>query len=135
MESLDYINGHEKVKDPSKCKAWLAVFVYEMYATSMLVYAVTMQSNTVAIPLTLLAMILIIGPLTGGHVNPAVTSGTFMVRLGSNSDHHSVVTDLVMSVWMMVAQFVGGCLGAFMYLGTFSGGKVPTGFAMLYPAT
>ena len=42
MESLDYINGHMTVKEPSKLKAYLAVFVYEMYATAMLVYAVTM---------------------------------------------------------------------------------------------
>ena len=80
-------------------------------------------------------MILIIGPLTGGHVNPAVTLGTFMVRLGSDNPKHSVVQDFLMSIWMKIAQFVGACLGAFMYLGTFSGGKAPSSFAMLYPAT
>ena len=128
MESIQHITADKRHDNGAKIMAYLAVFVYEMYATSMLVYAITMQSNTTAIPLTLLAMILIIGPLTGGHVNPAVSTGTFLNRC-------DIPKDVIMYPMMMVAQFVGASLGAFMYLATFTGGKVPAKFARLYPAT
>ena len=119
MESLEHITQSERHSTLGKITGYAAVFVYEMYATAMLVYAVTMQSNPTAIPLTLLSMILIIGPLTGGHVNPAVSTGTFLNRL-------SPAKDFIMYPMMMAAQFTGGSLGALMYLGTFSfGGKAP----------
>ena len=66
----------------TKTLAFIAVFFYEAYATCMLVYAVCMnQGAPIAIPLTLLSMILIIGPLTGGHVNPAVSLGTYIQHI------------------------------------------------------
>ena len=104
---------NEILKKSPGCIGVIAVFMYEAYATCMLVYAVCMnQDAPIAIPLTLLAMILIIGPLTGGHVNPAVSIGTFIQHIdkfGSN---------ILWLLIMVCGQICGGLLGTAAFLMT-----------------
>lgn len=111
-------------------KLWglLWVFVYEFYATMMLVYAVCMCKEPLGIPLTLFAMLLIIGPVTGGHVNPAVTIGTF-IHLGNYA------RTLIPCCVMLAGEFLGGMCGTGLYLATIYNGTHLTGFAQLKPNT
>jgi len=61
--------------------------------------------------LVVLALIYTIGPLTGCHVNPAVTIGFVVSRRMA----------LMEAVWYWIAQFVGGILGALALWAVFSG--------------
>ena len=55
------------------------VCIYEMTGTALLVYAVNVSNgNPFAIAFTLFTCILITGPISGGHCNPAVTTGVFV---------------------------------------------------------
>jgi aquaporin Z len=67
-------------------------------------------ATALAFGLTLLALVYLIGPISGCHVNPAVTMGALLTgRIG--------VTDAV-GYW--IAQFAGGIVGALVLWGTFS---------------
>jgi aquaporin Z len=67
-------------------------------------------ATALAFGLVLLALAYAIGPLTGCHVNPAVTMGALLTR-------RLPVRDAV-GYW--VAQFVGGILGALLLWGMFN---------------
>lgn len=60
--------------------------------------------------LTLLALVYLIGPVSGSHVNPAVTIGALLTGRIS----------LTEAVGYWVAQFAGGIVGALALWGTFS---------------
>ncbi len=70
-------------------------------------------ATALAFGLTLLALVYSIGPISGCHVNPAVTMG-FLV-----SERFTVKEAL--QYW--AAQFVGGIAGAALLLAVFSGAK------------
>ena len=60
--------------------------------------------------LVLLALVYVIGPVSGCHVNPAVTLGALLARR----------LPVVEAVGYWVAQFVGGILGALLLWGMFN---------------
>src|SRR5215831_8266858 len=67
-------------------------------------------ATALAFGLTLLALVYFIGPVSGSHVNPAVTVGALLagrIRLAEAGGY-----------W--VAQFAGGIVGALVLWGTFS---------------
>jgi aquaporin Z len=67
-------------------------------------------ATALAFGLTLLALVYLIGPVSGCHVNPAVTMGALLTgRIG--------VTE---AVGYLIAQFAGGIVGALVLWGTFS---------------
>jgi aquaporin Z len=63
-----------------------------------------------AFGLVLLALVYVIGPVSGCHVNPAVTLGALLARR----------LPLAEAVGYWVAQFVGGILGALVLWGMFN---------------
>src|ERR1700685_1440308 len=67
-------------------------------------------ATALAFGLTLLALTYVLGPISGCHVNPAVTLGALLAGRISLRD--------ASSYW--VAQFVGGFLGALALWGVFS---------------
>ena len=67
-------------------------------------------ATALAFGLTLLALVYLIGPISGSHVNPAVTIGALLA--GRISPIEAV------GYWL--AQFAGGLLGAVALWGTFS---------------
>jgi aquaporin Z len=67
-------------------------------------------ATALAFGLTLLALAYVLGPISGCHVNPAVTIGALFAGRIS----------LVEAVGYWVSQFVGGILGALLLWATFS---------------
>jgi aquaporin Z len=63
-----------------------------------------------AFGLVLLALVYVLGPISGCHVNPAVTIGALLTRR----------IEPVEGALYIVAQFIGGVLGALLLWGVFS---------------
>ena len=67
-------------------------------------------ATALAFGLTLLALVYMIGPISGSHVNPAVTIGALLTgRIA-----------LAEAVGYWIAQFAGGIVGALVLWGSFS---------------
>jgi aquaporin Z len=71
-------------------------------------------TTALAFGLVLLALAYTLGPLTGCHINPAVTMGFYV----------SGRMPLIDAVGYWVAQFVGGIAGAFVLWGIFSASPI-----------
>ena len=67
-------------------------------------------ATALAFGLVLLALVYVLGPISGCHVNPAVTVGALLARR----------IEPVEGVLYIVAQFIGGILGALLLWGVFS---------------
>jgi aquaporin Z len=67
-------------------------------------------ATALAFGLTLLALVYLIGPISGCHVNPAVTAGALLAGR----------IPLAEAVGYWIAQFAGGIVGALALWGTFS---------------
>jgi glycerol uptake facilitator-like aquaporin len=64
--------------------------MYESIGTGFLIYAVNMQQGTsfgsFGIAFMLFALLLIAGPITGAHFNPAVTLGVYISNVKWKED-------------------------------------------------
>jgi len=93
----------------------LIVFLYEMMGVAMLVYAINMQYGegfgVFGIAFMLFAWLLIGGPITGAHFNPAVTVGVYI----SNKHWQE---DVSMFLITLLAEFVGGMVGIMIVWGS-----------------
>lgn len=85
----------------------LKVCLYEMLGTSMLTYAVLASGGSgPAIAFTFFLAVLYVAPITGGHINPAVSTAVFVNR-------RKYAQDLKFYLMIMASQFAGGILGCF----------------------
>ena len=84
------------------------VMIYEALGTGILLYAINMTAEQplgkFGVSFTIFALVLIGGPITGAHFNPAVTLGVYISNLHWKEDWH-------MCLLMMVSQFFGGIWG------------------------
>ena len=60
-----------------------------------------------AICFVVMADIVILGPVSGGHVNPAITAGVCMGFIG----HHKCCQKFCFCVMIIISQIIGGLLG------------------------
>ena len=56
------------------------IFFYEMVGTALLVWAATNDMGAWCVIIVLFLVAAVIGPITGGHVNPAVTMGVLVLN-------------------------------------------------------
>jgi aquaporin Z len=82
-------------------------FGFKFFGTSV---AAGVVATALAFGLVLLALAYVLGPISGCHVNPAVTLGVLLSRR----------IPLAEAVGYWVAQFAGGILGALLLWGLFS---------------
>ncbi len=80
------------------------------FGTAGLSFAAGVVATAFAFGLVLLALAFVLGPISGAHVNPAVTIGVWL----------SGRIPLAEAVGYWIAQFVGAILGALLLWGTFS---------------
>ena len=80
------------------------------FGTTGASFAAGVVATALAFGLTLLALAYVLGPISGCHVNPAVTMGALLARRLPFAE----------AVGYWIAQFVGGILGALVLWGTFS---------------
>ena len=84
------------------------IFGYEFMGTAFLLFAINAsRGDALGIGFTIFAMLLIGGPLTGGHYNPAVSIGVFF-----NEDNKGEIVGNF--VTMLLAQFTGALFGVAM---------------------
>ena len=66
---------------PGGDKQWLRVLSYEFFGTAVLTYVVLVSGGAItAVPTCLFFLILIGGPISGGHFNPAVTIAVYIME-------------------------------------------------------
>lgn len=115
----------------------LAVFVYELFGTAMLVFAVNMIANQPVpsfwgIPLTLFGTLCWAGPVTGGHMNPAVSLAVLIQHIDKLSEN------IILFFVMVLAQFIGGLLGLGFFITVNHGASYltnPLNIAQLKPTS
>lgn len=73
-------------------------------------FAAGVVATALAFGLTLLVLVYVLGPISGCHVNPAVTIGALLA--------HRIAWVEAVGYW--VAQFIGGILGALLLWGMFN---------------
>ena len=93
------------------------VCLYELLGTATLMLSVVMTGgNALYVCFTLWAILMISGGITGGHFNPAVSTGVFIWRRKFESDFS-------LYAGMVISQFVGalfGMLVGLLLLGNFT---------------
>jgi aquaporin Z len=77
-------------------------------------YAAGVVATALAFGLVLLMLVYVIGPVSGCHVNPAVTVGALLTGRMPVAE----------AIGYWVAQFVGGVLAALLLWGTFAGSPI-----------
>ena len=67
------------------------VFIYEFIGTFCLVGVINAANgNAAAIGMTLFFLLLLIGPITGAHLNPAVTLGVWLNKVRTEKSAGSI---------------------------------------------
>jgi aquaporin Z len=89
------------------CGVATLMFGFKFAGTSV---AAGVVATALAFGLTLLALVYFIGPVSGSHVNPAVTIGALLTGR----------IPLIEAVGYWIAQLAGGIVGALVLWGTFS---------------
>ena len=83
-------------------------FIYEFFGTGLILYAINVSyGNPIAVIFTILAAVLICGPITGAHFNPAVSTACLI-------SHTTPKEALPMFFLMVVAEILGALFGTFM---------------------
>merc|ERR1719473_556857 len=89
----------------------LMVCICEVIGTAFLLIAVNLGSVTGPTPFcvgfTVFAMATIIGPVSGGHMNPAVTLGMYI----KHSTGTNAVQNAIYMVIIICSQLIGAMLG------------------------
>jgi aquaporin Z len=88
--------------DKASKRRWL-VCLYECFGTMLFITSILCTNNSSSIAFSLFASIIIFGGITGGHFNPAVTTGVFIQEgnMAANAASYALI---------MLSQIVGGLL-------------------------
>ena len=93
----------------------LIVCIYEFLGTALLIYAINLGANGIApnfaIAFMIFALILLGGPISGAHFNPAVTLGVYV----SNRFWRQ---DWAFFLAITFSQLIGGLFGILLVWGS-----------------
>ena len=88
----------------------VTLFIYEFLGTAFLLLAIIASvGNALGIAFMLFALLLVGGPISGGHYNPAVTIGVFC----NEKNKKEIVGRFIL---ILLAQFTGAFFGVVMGL-------------------
>ena len=88
----------------------LIVCLYEMIGAGLFCTGILISgANATAATMTIFAMIIIFGDVTGGHFNPAVTLGVLVWQFSSKP-----VANLLFAAMIIVSQCTGAILGGLL---------------------
>jgi len=79
----------------------------EFFGTALLLSAIDFSGQTIVIVVTFLIAVYITGPISGGHMNPAVTLWAYLSnKIGYSRAVMHVVAQLLaaVSVWMLKSR-------------------------------
>ena len=94
----------------------LGALIAELVGTFILTIAVlNTQGNAIVAAVTVIVLVLVLGKLSGGHINPAVTVGLWATRQIS----------AVRALGYLVAQFLGAMLAVVVASRFLTGSEVP----------
>lgn len=94
----------------------LTVFFYEFFGTFTLVAAVNgSKGNATAVGLTLFFLLLLTGPITGGHMNPSVTIGVYLNRVRKSFEDDTFGSITFQALVMIVAQITGALFSMYLF--------------------
>ena len=89
-------------------KTKYVTFIYEFLCTGLILYAINVSyGNPIAVVFSILAAVLIAGPVTGAHFNPAVSTACLI-------SHTTPIKALPMYFLMVAAEILGALFGTFM---------------------
>lgn len=87
----------------------MLVLAYELVGTLILIYAIiATNGNALGVCVTFFCMLQVLGPITGAHMNPALTLGVYIKE--------NKIENRMMTLQIITAQFVGGMFGAVIAL-------------------
>lgn len=90
------------------------VFMYEFIGTFCLIGVInSTKGDAAAIGLTLFFLLLLCGPISGAHFNPAVTIGVWINRLQTTSNFASLTAQAII---MIIGQISGALTGMYCFL-------------------
>ena len=103
---MEVIGGYRNKKVVCYCEA---------IGTGFLLLAVNWGGAKGKIPeavgFTVFMMIQMFGSISGGHFNPAVTTGMFIKQFGFNWRNRKWMSNAIFADLISISQFVGGAIG------------------------
>lgn len=93
----------------------LVVCLCELLGTAFLLIGVNWGGTTgqtpIAVGLIVMGMAQMLGPISGGHFNPAITMGMFIKELGKPTNNVTWIQNLIFAIMIIISQVVGAILG------------------------
>ena len=84
------------------------VFLYEFVGTAGLLYSIQVShGNPVAVVFSIMAIVLVVGPITGAHLNPAVSTACLI-------SHSNPTKAFPCFLLMVCAEIMGALFGVLL---------------------
>jgi len=83
------------------------LLIYEFLGTAFLLYGINLSNNPFGVVFNIFAIILITGPISGAHLNPAVSTGVLI-------SNKNIIAQLPLYFLYLFAEISGGMFGTLM---------------------